>query len=133
MRYTILRYVQTSEDIHTGYIAPINITVYSSFEEAEKELQYLFVMSQSLRSESINTTDKSAHVWKSMRQMNGKDYVIITREDNPFFAIACLILAKKFTWYEEPTKRYWEPLFNMIRDYLARTTDRPELFKDLNR
>ena len=128
MRYTILRYVQTSKDSLVGYIDPISTTIYSSFEAAEERLQYLYVMGQSLRSESIDTTDESAHVWKSMRQVSGEDYIIITREDNPFFAAACLVSA--FTWYRVPASNYWKPLFNTVRDYLVRTTDRPELFKN---
>lgn len=125
MRYNVIKYARTNG--LDGFIDTVT-TVYDSFIAAEKRLQYLYVSSQSLHSASINTTDKSAHVWRSLKQDN--DFVIIVREDNPYFAIASLVSG--FTWHQEPARRYWEPLFNMIRDYLAKTTDQPELFKDLN-
>lgn len=130
MRYSILRYTKTLPNSFVGFIDPILGPIYSSFKEAEDKLQWLYTSGQTLHSERINTTDKSARVWRSLKPQDSDSYVIILREDNPYFAFAPLMYA--FTWYHEPFKRYNEPRFNMIRDYLARTTDRPELFKDLN-
>ena len=119
MRYSVTRYLSGGG----GYVAPLSV-VYNSFGAAEKELQYMFITGQSIHSRRIAITDDSLHVWQNDRYF--KDYVAITREDNPFFAFNAII--EPFRWYNEPFKHYWEPLAVMFNDYLHSISIAPELF-----
>ena len=121
MRYTVTRYLKGPGG---GYVNPLT-RIYDSFEATEKKLQYMFITAQSFRPRRIATTDDSLRVWQSDKNPN--DFVVMTREDNPFFAFNVII--DPFKWYDEPFKHYWTPLAVMFNDYLHVVSTAPELFK----
>ena len=89
MRYIAINFNYEYDDMSSIMVENLNL-IYESFEEAEGELPWLY-MTYTSKSLPIKSKDVTIRVWRDADIKQDYNYVILLREDNPFFCLNCFL------------------------------------------
>lgn len=101
MRHIVVNFIYEYNDQPTIMAENLG-EIYSSFEEAEKELPWMY-MAVTKQSLPIESRDQSIRVWRDADIKQDYNYVIMFSENNPFFCLNCLF--DTFDGYLEQSPR----------------------------